>query len=1084
MTNIGVAAAVNITSQNNQAFIGGAVTAPAITVEALLGGDGVATFNAEAHTGAGSAAGLGVAGAFAVNLSVQLEGVNPINIPIPDIPPGALSVDSVAGVTGNQLTIVNHGRATGDPVTYDIGLDDENIGGLVDGGIYYVRVITPNTLELYNTCADAMAGTNRINLTPTVGPATHKLQPPLFPPPCLPAPFPDLPILPTPTVPTLPTIPAPTGGTHIAAIQTGANLTLTNGGDLIVRSEFEGDYNATTDSTPPALALDFDPVNDVDDANEQLLIVGHGLATGTQVAYSAEGDDETVGDLNDGQFYYVRAVSADAVELYLSAEEAVAGENPIDLRPTTNNGDGDHRLTPPAFAVGVGPSIASNAISQEVKAEIQSGTTINGPGLGGGGTNITVEAAGVYNVDAHSLAGATAAVGLPAAVAMNYTDFKTTARAAGTASISGSLFVDADHAATTTHVADTDSQGGTLSIGPAIAIGFVEGGASASSAMSLLAPLGNAHVTSNNDSFLDALSTSGSEGAEGDAEGDPVPARVQNQIANLLALAGKPDIPVEVLEVLARAGAETADGPVGLAAAIAANLDYGFSRAALESGGSITVAFSPDVEATGDMDVTAFADATSVNSGLGVGVAVALNLDGQVIESAIGGVVNAPSIELQTNAGSVNSFNATAFSGGGGGDISVAGAFALNISGNPLAVEDPLDLLVPSGGGQHNARILPGATLNVTPGNDVSVEASYVGEYNATATSTPGVGTVGVGPSVAINIIRHETLAEIGANVTFIDVNNITVEATGVYTTNTSAVAGADNNGGLPAAIALTATLNNTTAQVLSSNVLSNIGGNLEVTATHSATTNTVADAELAGAQVGLGAAIAAGGPQGGAIALGGGNLDLPGNVTIEANTTSTANADAFAAQAGSLVSGLTVDQETQRQLKRLAEMADVDQLLFPFIDSTPPLEAIIDANGDIDGVNDTIKLDTPHEFDTGDAAVYHNNQDAVNIGPALADGDVVYISVNAGDPSRMRSPVRIRSISFPWLSRWITTLSWRKTCSIREQLSPPARTRLMSVSLPASLRAMPSSISMAATIASMVCRTAGATTCASMPPT
>ena len=38
-------------------------------------------------------------------------------------------------------------------------------------------------------------------------------------------------------------------------------------------------------------------------------------------------------------------------------------------------------------------------------------------------------------------------------------------------------------------------------------------------------------------------------------------------------------------------------------------------------------------------------------SGAGIGVAVALNVDGQVIESVVGGSVNAPSINVQSTTG-------------------------------------------------------------------------------------------------------------------------------------------------------------------------------------------------------------------------------------------------------------------------------------------------------------------------------------------------------------------------------------------------------------------------------------------------
>jgi hypothetical protein len=71
-------------------------------------------------------------------------------------------------------------------------------------------------------------------------PSLPALPPPLPTPPALP-PLPQL---------TLPNIPVPVGGTQAAVIQSGADLTLTGGGDLLVRSDFVGRYVATTSATP------------------------------------------------------------------------------------------------------------------------------------------------------------------------------------------------------------------------------------------------------------------------------------------------------------------------------------------------------------------------------------------------------------------------------------------------------------------------------------------------------------------------------------------------------------------------------------------------------------------------------------------------------------------------------------------------------------------------------------------------------------------------------------------------------------------------------------------------------------------
>jgi hypothetical protein len=798
---VGVAAAANVSSQNNQAFVAGSVTAPSIEVRALLGGNGISDFTTSAISGGGDEANVGVAGAFAVNFSAPLP-LAPLNFPTPPLP------------------------------------------GL---------------------------------------------------------PFPSP--IPIPTLPTLPPVPVPNGGQHAAVIQSGANLTLLNGGDLLVRSDFEANYDATADSSPQATAL-----------------------------------------------------------------------------------------------IGVGPSLAANAMTQRALAEIQDAIITGTQTAGINRTDIRVLANGTYRPTSNATAGASSAINLPAAMAANYNDFDTMARTlntTNTSNITGDLMVQAAHDAISLHTADTDSGvGGTASIGSAIAVGFVEGGAQASSGMRINLPTGTLNVLANSDTFLDTNALSGQSGASAASTGTIVTEEVEARIESLLALAGLPEIPEDVIRILQRAEVETADGPVGAAAALAINLDRGVSMAHLATGGVVMVPVAPNVAATGDMDADAFADANSVNAVAGVGVAVAINVDEQHIESGIGGTVSAPSFFLETvsSGDGINHFTARATSGSGGEDVGVAGAFAMNFSG------DPRDYLAPTAGGQHNALILDGANLTLTSLNDVVINSNYTGLYDAIATSIPMAGTTGVGPSVAFNAINHTARAEIGdALITGAD--DIRITATGNYTTNTTSEAGANNDGSLPAAIALAAASNNTIAQFRPGTLQSSIPGDLIVTANHTAVTNTRADAAIAGAQVGLGAAIAGGGPVGGGQAIAGPNLIVGGDVNALADTISTAHTHSFASQSGALITGITADQEVRRQLMRLARLAGVDDILFPTIDAHPPLRTRFDAETAVSSTADTITIDTPHEFDVGDAVVYHNNQDDTDIG-GLADLSTYFISFDVANPA------------------------------------------------------------------------------------
>jgi hypothetical protein len=55
-------------------------------------------------------------------------------------------------VLNRITTLAAHGFTTGDPVLYSPG-SDPAIGGLISGNIYYIKVISPTTIELYNNYA-------------------------------------------------------------------------------------------------------------------------------------------------------------------------------------------------------------------------------------------------------------------------------------------------------------------------------------------------------------------------------------------------------------------------------------------------------------------------------------------------------------------------------------------------------------------------------------------------------------------------------------------------------------------------------------------------------------------------------------------------------------------------------------------------------------------------------------------------------------------------------------------------------------------------------------------------------------------
>jgi len=85
---------------------------------------------------------------------------------------------SVVVAASDTLVLSEHGFATGDPVTYsDAG--GTAVAGLTDGTIYYVNHVDADTIKLYDTATNALAGTatGLVDITGVgVGADGHTLQ--------------------------------------------------------------------------------------------------------------------------------------------------------------------------------------------------------------------------------------------------------------------------------------------------------------------------------------------------------------------------------------------------------------------------------------------------------------------------------------------------------------------------------------------------------------------------------------------------------------------------------------------------------------------------------------------------------------------------------------------------------------------------------------------------------------------------------------------------------------------------------------------------------------------------------------------
>jgi hypothetical protein len=317
----------------------------------------------------------------------------------------------------------------------------------------------------------------------------------------------------------------------------------------------------------------------------------------------------------------------------------------------------------------------------------------------------------------------------------------------------------------------------------------------------------------------------------------------QKQAKSLLSGAdpGNPD----TAEVPA---AQTSDGAVGIAAALGLNLA---SSTALATVGpvAVTAAGPLTVGASDSASVAASGDGSAVTDKAGIGVGVGINLAGATGLATIapGAVVQAHGLALTADNGSAgtNTFMATATSGAGGTTVGVAGSFALN------NVTD-----------NSSSAILPAGASVDAMGGDVAVLASDQATIGATANAAvTGTGKVGVGASVALVLAKSNTAdAEVQDGAALADAGNLTNDATSTQTETAGVEAGSAGGIAVTPAAAVIVSSDTTTARLgtaPSGAAALGATGDVSLTATHTGSATSMADATAAGGQVAVGAAAA-----------------------------------------------------------------------------------------------------------------------------------------------------------------------------------------------------------------------------------
>jgi hypothetical protein len=392
--------------------------------------------------------------------------------------------------------------------------------------------------------------------------------------------------------------------------------------------------------------------------------------------------------------------------------------------------------------------------------------------------------------------------------------------------------------------------------------------------------------------------------------------------------------------------ASTSDGSVTVAAAVAVNIVSSTAVATVPAGLTITAAGPLSVTATNDTGNAAnpmylagtpgasnttpnFGDSPAVigdtanawgtaggTSTVGVGAAIALNLVNTSTEATIQAATTA-SDGVTVNAGMMgtspmNLFGATATSGAGASDIGVAGAVAINIVNNTSQALIETGAAVSMGGGD----------VSVTSLNNESTTTFAVPVSAATG------GRLGIGASLALNIITDTTQSEVQDNAALTDAGNATVTAGSSHTINTWAQNGGAGKVALGAGIAILLANAPTTASVGADTQTLTASGNLTIGASGSFLVTSVAAAATNPSGIlGLGASVVVNLAQDSFKAELHRNVNAGGAVSVTASpATASSQATAIASvegapasspssgQGSSTGSGGTADQETQNQ--------------------------------------------------------------------------------------------------------------------------------------------------------------------------
>jgi len=590
-------------------------------------------------------------------------------------------------------------------------------------------------------------------------------------------------------------------------------------------------------------------------------------------------------------------------------------DSTAEARPVGGGGTGD--------TVGVGASIALNILANRSKAEVADGATIAGVG------DLTLSATAIHSATTDAEAGSAGGISLTPALGLSMINNTTLARL-GTGPVqtsSGNVSVSAMQTSTTITNASGEAAGSKAAIGAALALALVDDTALATTERSVNATgtVTFAAAGASSSTLSATASASGAAAADedGTAQDDAAQPDVDTAVTEQLAAGSEKQEAADVGDDEqqastvaavddgeARSTADSSGSKVSVAAAVGVNVQNSIVTAAvpddivITSGGTLTLSASNNTEG----QVTASGAAVGVEdeagdtpepSAVGIGAGVAINLAKAqnnatlgVASHSVGGLVIAANkldvALLMADPSSMDTkgdtYLASATSGAGAGKVGIAGSVALNL----------IDT-------QSVAKVAAGSTVAITGGGSVSLEADN--QTDATAEAKPVGGgttgeTVGIGASVALNILANRSTAEVADGATITGVADLALAATAIHSATTDAEAGSAGGVSITPALGLSM-ISNTTMARLGTGSTQTSTGNVSVSAMQTSTTITNASGAAAGSKAAIGAALALALVDDTALATTARSVNASGTVTFAAAGASSSTLSAIASASG-----------------------------------------------------------------------------------------------------------------------------------------------------------------------------------------